>query len=88
MLAIHALVMVLILAVSLIITPEPYAISDDQVDGSFDMEDGLGTSKDNTYIVDVGDRYELYIDGEFAADMHEIPEDFRDYPVYTEKPNE
>jgi len=88
MLPVHVLVMVIILAASLIVTPEPYSIHEDQVGASFDMEDDLGATPENTYILDKGDYYELYVDGAFVAKMHHIPEEFSEYPVYTEKPNE
>ncbi len=87
LLPIHVMVMLLIVTVSFIITPEPYQIYDDQVGISFDMEEDLGASADNSYILDVGDHYELYIDGKYTCDFDEIVDEFKDYPVYTEKPD-
>lgn len=33
------------------------------------------------------EKYELFVNGESLGTFHEIPEDFKDYPVYAEKPD-
>ena len=85
--AVHVMVLILILAVSFIVTPEPYGIPDDELEGSFDLEEDAGSTETNTYIVEAGDHYELYVDGEMIAKMENIADDFKDYPVYKEKPD-
>lgn len=79
--------MILIVSVSLIVTPEPYSIHEDQIDESFDLQEEFDDSKEQSYIVDCKDHYDLYIDGAFVFDFYEIPDEFKDYPVYTEKPD-
>ncbi len=84
---VHILIMVLIITTSFIVTPEPYNIDNDQIGNTFDLEDDMGAAEDNTYIINAGNHYELYIAGEMIGEMDEIPDDFKDYPVYTEKPD-
>ena len=79
--------MILIVSVSLIVTPEPYSIHEDQIGESFDLQEEFDDSKEQSYIVDCKDHYDLYIDGAFVFDFYEIPDEFKDYPVYTEKPD-
>ena len=81
-LLIHILVMIAIVSISFIFTWEPYGFNEYQVNGSYDLEADLGSTSDNTYIIDTGSQYELYIDGEFVGDMTRIPDEFKDYPVY------
>ena len=79
--------MVLIITVSFIVTPEPYAIHEDELDESFLLEEEF-SAEDNSYILQTDDHYELYVDGAFVCDFNEIPDEFKEYPVYTEKPEE
>ena len=79
--------MLLIVSVSFIITPEPYGIHEDQIDGSFKLEERFDEETADSYIIDAGDHYDLYVDGAFVCDFYEIPEEFKDYPVYKEKPD-
>ena len=87
LLPLHILAMVLILTASFIITPEPYAIHDDKKDDSFLLEEEFN-SEDNSYILQTEDGYELYVDGAFVCDFYEIPDEFKEYPVYKEKPED
>lgn len=86
--AVHAMVLILILAVSFIVTPEPYGIPDDELEGSYDYQEDFNASAENSYIIDKGTVYELYINGELMGEIDEIPDEFKDYPVYKEKPVE
>lgn len=88
LLPLHIIIMLFIIVISFIVTVEPYEIHDYQVEGSYDYEEDLGASAENTYILDKGDCYELYIDGQLMGEIYEIPEDFKDYPVYKEKPDD
>ena len=80
--------MLVIVGTSFLVTPEPHGISEEQARGSFDLEEDLGASAENTYILDKGDHYELYVDGAFMGRFQEITEDFRAYPVYNESPED
>ena len=86
--AVHVVVLILILAVSFIVTPEPYGIPDDELEGSYDYQEDFNASAENSYIIDKGTVYELYINGELMGEIDEIPDEFKDYPVYKEKPGE
>ena len=88
LLAMHIIIMLLIVSVSFIITPEPYGIYEDQIDGSFKLEERFDEETEDSYIIDAGDHYDLYIDGAFMCDFYEIPDEFKDYPVYKEKPKD
>ena len=88
LLAVHIIIMLLIVSVSFIITPEPYGIHEDQIDGSYDLEEDKGSTEENTYIIDASDHYELYIEDEMIGEMDNIPDEFKDYPVYKEKPKD
>ena len=88
LLPLHISIMLLIIALSFVITVEPYEIHDDQIDGSYDLEEDMGSTDENTYIIDAEDHYELYVDGELIAKMKTIPDEFKEYPVYTEKPED
>ena len=87
LLAVHIIIMLLIVSVSFIITPEPYGIHEDQIDGSFKLEERFDEETEDSYIIDAGDHYDLYVDGAFVCDFYEIPDEFKDYPVYKEKPD-
>ena len=87
-LTLHICLMILIITISFAFVVEPYSIHDDQVGISFDMEEDLGASNENTYIIDAGNHYELYVNDEYISDFDEIPDEFKDYPVYTEKPED
>ena len=84
----HILVMVFILAASFIVTPEPYEIYEKDIEDSYNLERDKGSTKTNTYIIDAGDHYELYIEDELIGKMENIPDEFKDYPVYKEKPED
>lgn len=88
LLALHIILMILIVSVSLIVTIEPYSIHNNQIGDSYDLEDQFGETAEDSYIVDRGDHYDLYIDGKFVFDFYEIPDDFKDYPVYTDNPGD
>lgn len=88
LLAVHIIIMLLIVSVSFIITPEPYGIHEDQIDGSFKLEERFDEETEDSYIIDAGDHYDLYVDGAFVCDFYEIPDEFKNYPVYKEKPKE
>lgn len=88
LLAVHIIIMLLIVSVSFIITPEPYGIHEDQIDGSFKLEERFDEETEDSYIIDAGDHYDLYVDGAFVCDFYEIPDEFKEYPVYKEKPDE
>ena len=88
LLVLHLCVMLVIVGTSFLVTPEPHGISEEQARGSFDLEEDLGASAENTYILDKGDHYELYVDGAFMGRFQEITEDFRAYPVYNESPED
>ena len=88
LLPLHISIMLLIIALSFVITVEPYEIHNDQIDGSYDLEEDIGSTDENTYIIESGDHYELYVDGELIAKMKTIPDEFKEYPVYKEKPEE
>lgn len=45
---------------------------------------GYSISADNAYIIDTGNSYEIYVDGNFFVELDEIPEDFKNLPIYTE----
>lgn len=52
------------------------------------MDEKIGDAQEDTYILDKGDHYDLYVDGEYTCSFHEIIDDFKEYPVYKEKPDE
>lgn len=86
LLVLHLCVMLVIVGASFVVTPEPHGISEEQARGTFDLEEDLGATSQNTFILDKGDHYELYVDGKFMGRFQEITEDFRAYPVYKEAP--
>ena len=88
MLPIHVCVMALIIVISHVITPEPYSINQSEIDGSFIMDEKIGDAQEDTYILDKGDHYNLYVYGEYTCSFHEIIDDFKEYPVYKEKPGD
>ena len=77
--------MALIIVISFVVTPEPYEIYEKDIDGSFIMDEKIGDAEEGTYILDKGDHYDLYVDGEYTCSLHEIIDDFKEYPVYKEK---
>ena len=80
--------MLIIVSVSFLVTPEPFSIHEDQIEDSFQLEDRFDEESTSSYIIDAGDHYDLYIDGAFVCDFYEIPDEFKEYPVYKEKPGE
>ena len=72
----------------MVVTIEPYSIHSDQIEDTYDLEEDRGSTDDNTYIVDIGEQYALYVNDELIARFDNIPEEFKDYPVYTEKPED
>lgn len=81
--ALHLCVMLLITGTSFVITPEPDWISEDNAKDTFTLDEDRNT--DGTYIIDHGDHYELYVEGESQGDFQHIVEDMRDIPVYKER---
>ena len=45
---------------------------------------GYSISADNAYIIDTGSTYQIYVDGNFFVELDEIPEDFKNLPIYKE----
>lgn len=45
---------------------------------------GYTLTPENTYIIDTGNIYQIYLDGEFFAEIDHIPEDLKNIPVYEE----
>ena len=88
LLAVHIIIMLIIVSVSFLVTPEPFSIHEDQIEDSFQLEDRFDEESTSSYIIDAGDHYDLYIDGAFVCDFYEIPDEFKEYPVYKEKPGE
>ena len=86
--ALHICLMIIIVSVSMVVTIEPYSIHSDQIEDTYDLEEDRGSTDDNTYIVDIGEQYALYVNDELIARFDNIPEEFKDYPVYTEKPED
>jgi hypothetical protein len=80
--------MALIIVISYVVTPEPYSINQSEIDGSFKMDEKIGDAEEDTYILDKGDHYDLYVDGEYTCSFHKIIDDFKEYPVYKEKPED
>lgn len=87
-LPIHVCIMVLIIVTSFIVTPEPYEIYEKDIDGSYDYEEDFDATAENSYIIDKGNVYDLYFNGHYVGEIYEIPDEFKDYPVYKEKPEE
>ena len=88
MLPIHVCVMALIIVISFVVTPEPYKIYEKDIDGSYDCEEDFDANAENSYIVDKGNIYDLYFNGHYVGEIYEIPDEFKDYPVYKEKPGD
>ena len=86
--ALHICLMIIIVSISMVVTIEPYSIHSDQIEDTYDLEEDRGSTDDNTYIVDIGEQYALYVNDELIARFDNIPEEFKDYPVYTEKPED
>ena len=87
LLLLHVCILLLITSLSFLITPEPSSISEEAAHGSYDLEQDLGATEENTYIIDKGDHYELYVNGEFLGEFQNISEDFQNYPIYSERPD-
>ena len=51
---------------------------------SNDTSMGVTIEPDNAYILDNGGSYEIYVDGIFFVELDEIPEDFKNLPIYKE----
>lgn len=45
---------------------------------------GYSISADNAYIINTGSTYQIYVDGNFFVELDEIPEDFKNLPIYKE----
>lgn len=45
---------------------------------------GYTLSPENTYIIDTGNIYQIYLDGEFFGEIDHIPEDLKNIPIYKE----
>ena len=84
-LALHLSILLLITGLSFLVTPEPSSTDAKAAQESFSLEEDLGATTDNTYILDKGDHYELYVEGELIGQFQEIKGDLKGYPVYTEE---
>lgn len=51
---------------------------------SNDTSMGVTIEPDNAYILDNGSSYQIYVDGNFFVELDEIPEDFKNLPIYKE----
>ena len=53
-----------------------------------DYEEDFDATAENSYIIDKGNVYDLYFNGHYVGEIYEIPDEFKDYPVYKEKPGD
>lgn len=49
-----------------------------------DNEGAISISESNSYIIDTGTEYKLYVDGKYMFTLSPIPEDFKDLPIIEE----
>ncbi len=68
--------MPIIIILSFIIIPEPSSIDPETAATTFSLEDDLHMNSDNSFLIDNGTSYTLYIDGHKIGDLSHPDEEF------------
>lgn len=78
----NVLFVIVIMSLSLVVVPE--TLYQKEAEKDWKEEDTFSIISDDTYIVNSPDGYQLYVDGKFAGTLKNIPEDFKEVPIYEE----
>ena len=78
------ILMPIIIILSFIIIPEPSSIDPETATTTFSLEDDLHMNSDNSFFIDNGTSYTLYIDGHKLADFSELDEEFEDIKIFND----
>ena len=78
------ILMPIIIILSFIIIPEPASIDSETAAMTFSLEDDLHMNSDNSFFIDNGTSYTLYIDGHKLADFSELTEEFEDIKIFND----
>lgn len=74
----HYVFIIVLFLASFFVVPEGYCTE------TRDNEGAISISESNSYIIDTGTEYKLYVDGKYMFTLSPIPEDFKDLPIIEE----
>ena len=75
--------MPIIIILSFIIIPEPWGVDPEAAATSFSLEYDLNMNPDNSFLIDQGDCYTLYIDGHKIGDLSHPDEEFENIRIFS-----
>lgn len=68
--------------ISFLVVPEAYSTE------TLEREGAVSVFGNDSYFIKSGDKYQLYVDGEYLYTLSPIPEEFKDLPIIEEDKNE
>ena len=77
------ILMPIIIILSFIIIPEPWGVDPEAAATSFSLEYDLNMNPDNSFLIDQGDCYTLYIDGHKIGDLSHPDEEFENIRIFS-----
>ena len=77
------ILMPIIIILSFIIIPEPSSIDPETAATTFSLEDDLHMNSDNSFLIDNGTSYTLYIDGHKIGDLSHPDEEFENIRIFS-----
>ena len=77
------ILMPIIIILSFLIIPEPSSIDPETAATTFSLEDDLHMNPDNSFLIDQGDCYTLYIDGHKIGDLSHPDEEFENIRIFS-----
>lgn len=77
------IIMPLIILLSFAIIPEPWGVDPEADANSFSLEYDLNMNPENSFLIDQGDFYTLYIDGHKIGDLSHPDEEFKNIRIFS-----
>ena len=77
------ILMPIIIILSFLIIPEPSSIDPETAATTFSLEDDLHMNSDNSFLIDNGTSYTLYIDGHKIGDLSHPDEEFENIRIFS-----
>lgn len=77
------IIMPLLIVLSFAIIPEPWGVDPEAAATSFSLEYDLNMNPDNSFLIDQGDCYTLYIDGHKIGDLSHPDEEFENIRIFS-----
>ena len=77
------ILMPIIIILSFIIIPEPWGVDPEAAATSFSLEYDLNMNPDNSFLIDQGDCYTLYIDGHKIGNLSHPDEEFKNIRIFS-----